>query len=462
MTGLPQKRHAPNKEVLTMPTTKLTLAPQQKQQLNVHLVQQMKLLQLNTLELDQYVQEAVEANPLLEFARGSGSDGWQETDGREYARSHGTRSRDDEPAPDPMANAARQEETLQQVLQEQLGCQKLSPEERQVARYIIGTLDSNGWWREDVSATAKAFGVTEPAVEAALHLVQQLEPAGVGARNLSQCLELQLPPDAPELVRQIVREGLELLGQNQIPALAKKFHTTKQAILAARELICGLDPRPGARYASEGPVAYQREDVRVDCTDKGLTVTVYDTWGGKFVLNQEYLAWGKEQGNAQVKAYLKEQLGRARQLQQLLKERQQTLLSVFRALVTHQESFFRLGPGHKQPLKLADLAEETGLAISTVSRALQHKAIGCKWGCFAAGTFLVGEAASQAAGTVTEERLQQLIRQVIDAEDKHHPLSDQGICEALEKQGVHTARRTVNKYRVKLGIPGKSGRKVWE
>ena len=445
-----------------MPTTKLTLAPQQKQQLNLHLVQQMKLLQLNSLELDQVVQEAVEANPLLEFSRGSETDGWQETDGREYPRSHSIRSRDDEPAPDPLANAVRQTETLQQVLLEQLGCQKVSGQERQLACYIIGTLDGNGWWREDVSATAKAFGVTEPAVEAALHLVQQLEPAGVGARNLSQCLELQLPPDAPELVRQIVREGLELLGQNQIPALAKKFHTTKQAILAARELICGLDPRPGARYASEGPVAYQREDVRVDCTDKGLTVTVYDTWGGKFVLNQEYLAWGKEQGNAQVKAYLKEQLGRAQQLQQLLKERQQTLLSVFRALVTHQEPFFRLGPGHKQPLKLADLAEETGLAISTVSRALQHKAIGCKWGCFMAGSFLVGEAASQAAGTVTEERLLQLVRQVIDAEDKHHPLSDQGICEALEKQGVHTARRTVNKYRVKLGIPGKSGRKVWE
>ena len=445
-----------------MPTNRLTLAPQLKQQLNLHLVQQMKLLQLNALELDQVVQEAVEANPLLEFARGSDADGWQETDGREYPRSHSPRSRDDEPAPDPLANAARQEQTLPQALLEQVGCQKLGKEEKQLVYYIIGTLDGNGWWREEVAATAQAFGVEEQAVEKALHRVQQLEPAGVGARNLSQCLELQLPPDAPELVRQLVREGLELLGQNQIPALAKKFRTTKQAILAARELICGLDPRPGARYASEEPVAYMREDVRVDCTDKGLTVTVYDTWGGKFVLNQEYLDWGKEQDSAQVKAYLKEQLGRARQLQQLLKERQQTLLQVFKALVTHQEPFFRLGPGHKQPLKLADLAEETGLAISTVSRALQHKAIGCRWGCFSAGSFLVGEAASQATGTVTEERLQQLIHQVIDAEDKHYPLSDQAICEALEKQGVHTARRTVNKYRVKLGIPGKSGRKVWE
>lgn len=268
-----------------MPTTKLTLAPQQKQQLNLHLVQQMKLLQLNTLELAQYVQEAVEANPLLEYSRDAADGNWQETDGREYPRSHSTRSRDDEPAPDPLANAARQEETLQQVLLEQLGCQKLEKQERSLAEYIIGTLDGNGWWKEDISATAKAFGVTEAAVEAALHRVQQLEPAGVGAQNLAQCLELQLPPEAPELVRQIVREGLELLGQNQIPALAKKFCTTKKAVLEAKEIVCRLDPRPGARYASEGPVTYQREDVRVECTDKGLTVTVYDTWGGKFVLN---------------------------------------------------------------------------------------------------------------------------------------------------------------------------------
>lgn len=447
-----------------MPTTKLTLEPQLRQQLNLHLVQQMKLLQLNALELDQYVQEAVEANPLLELPPNGAMENWQETDGREYWRKGGNRSREDETPPDPLESATRQEKTLQQTLLEQLGCQKLKPQERQLACYIIGTLDGNGWWREDVAATARAFGVDPGVVQEALHRVQQMEPAGVGAENLAQCLELQLAqrPEVPELVHQVVQEGLELLGENQIPALAKKFHVTNQAVLAAREIICRLDPKPGARYASAGPVPYQREDVWVEAGSKGLTLTVHDTWGGKFVLNQEYLDWGKEQSSEQVKSYLKEQLGKARQLQQLLRERQQTLLQVFQALVTHQEPFFRLGPGHKQPLKLADLAEETGLAISTVSRALQHKAVGCKWGCFSAGSFLVGESAFQAAGTVTEERLQQLIRQTIQGEDKRHPLSDQAICEALERQGIHTARRTVNKYRVKMGIPAKSGRKEWE
>lgn len=112
-------------------------------------------------------------------------------------------------------------------------------------------------------------------------------------------------------------------------------------------------------------------------------------------------------------------------------------------------------------MKLADLAEETGLAVSTVSRALQHKVIGCRWGSFTAGSFLQGQASSHEQGAVTEERLQQLIRELIEGEDKHHPLSDQAICRALEQQGVQVARRTVNKYRVKMGIGDKSARKEW-
>lgn len=445
-----------------MGITKLTLAPQQKQQLNLHLVQQMKLLQLGALELEQYVQEAVEANPLLEFPSEVTGPAWQET-AQEAYRGKRIRDKEDDPLPDPVANASRQEKTLQQVVEEQLGCLPLSDQERALAFYIAGTLYSRGWWTESVEETARAFGVPEEQVLQALQKVQQLEPAGVGAQDLSQCLLLQLEqaPEGTELARKIIQSGLEQLGQNQIPALARKFHVTAREVLDAKAQICALDPKPGARFAEAGPVVYQREDARVEDTGAGLQVTVYDTWGRKFVLNQEYLDWAGEQGNGQVKAYLKEQLGKARQLQQMLKERQQTLLLVFQALVSHQEPFFRLGPGHRQPLKLADLAEETGLAISTVSRALQHKVIACRWGSFPAGSFLVGQAVTQSAGAVTEEKLQELIRKVIEEEDKRKPLSDQGICDALARQGIRTARRTVNKYRVKMGIGDKSARKEW-
>lgn len=112
-------------------------------------------------------------------------------------------------------------------------------------------------------------------------------------------------------------------------------------------------------------------------------------------------------------------------------------------------------------MKLADLAEDTGLSLSTVSRALQHKILGCRWGSFTAGSFLQGQAASREEGQVTEEKLQQLIRELINGEDKHHPLSDQALCRALERQGIQVARRTVNKYRIKMGIGDKSARREW-
>ena len=419
-----------------MGMTKLILAPQQKQQLNLHLVQQMKLLQLGALELEQYVREAVEANPLLEFPGEAEGPAWQETAQEVYRRKR-TRDQEDEPLPDPVANAGRQEKTLQQVVEEQLGCLRLSGVDRSLACYMAGTLDSRGWWTESVEETARAFGVTEDRVLQVLQQIQQLEPAGIGARDLSQCLLLQLENQGKEadLTRRIIREGWTFWPGTRSRPWPGNSAVPRRKSWPAKARICVLDPKPGARFAGAGPVVYQREDARVEDTGEGLKVTVYDTWGRKFVLNQEYLDWAGEQGNGQVKAYLKEQLGKARQLQQLLKERQQTLLVVFQALVSHQEPFFRLGPGHRQPLKLADLAEETGLAVSTVSRALQHKVIGCRWGSFTCRKFcLQGQASSHEQGAVTEERLQQLIRELIEGEDKHHPLSDQAICRALNSR----------------------------
>ena len=197
---------------------------------------------------------------------------WQETDGREYWRRGGERSREDETAPDPLESAARQEKTLQQTLLEQLGCQKLEPLERQLACYIIGTLDGNGWWREDVAATARAFGVEPEAVKKALHRVQQMEPAGVGAENLAQCLELQLAqrPEVPELVHQVVREGLELLGENQIPALAKSsMSPTRQCWLPGKSSAVWIpSPVPGTPAPDRFP--YQRRMYGWKPVPKGL------------------------------------------------------------------------------------------------------------------------------------------------------------------------------------------------
>ena len=231
--------------------------------------------------MEQYILEAVEANPLLEFPGEGMAPDWRETAG-EQGRNRTVRDREDDPLPDPVANAGRQEKTLQAGGG---GTGGVSAAFRsRTAPGLLHGRDSGqrGWWTESIPDTARAFGVTEETVLKVLGLIQQLEPAGVGARDLSQCLLLQLENQGKEadLARKIIREGLDLLGQNQIPALARKFRCTQEEVLKARERIRALDPKPGSRYAAPGPVAYQREDLWVEDTGTGLQVTVHDPGGG--------------------------------------------------------------------------------------------------------------------------------------------------------------------------------------
>lgn len=239
---------------------------------------------------------------------------------------------------------------------------------------------------------------------------------------------------------------------------------TKEAILAARDLIRSLNPKPGTAFSEAGPVEFLHEDAFVKTTEKGLKITLSTSYGRTLVINKGYLSILDNSDRPKVKEYLKKELKRAKELQALLKSREDTLAVVLDALATHQERFFRYGPGHKVPLKLADLADDTGFAISTISRALSHKVIACRWGAYPADAFLVGTAAkaSEEKGTeTTDEALELALQSLIDDEDKHHPLSDQALCDKLNAMGIPVARRTVNKYRTKLGIPGKSARKVW-
>jgi RNA polymerase sigma-54 factor len=441
----------------------MVLQPAQKQQLNARLVQQMKLLQMNGQELENYIAKAVEENPVLDFPEAS--EEWQEQ-GPSFRQASGpARAADDDPLPNPVENAHQEKHTLEEVLIRQLGCLTLSQKEERLAYYLIGTLDAAGYWKGDLKKTAGLFGVKEDAARRLLTRIQHFEPTGVAAGSLKECLLLQLEPETEEnsLARRIIEEGLELLADNRIPELASRFGVTRKEILVGRDLIRTLDPKPGALYRQENPTVFLHEDAFVECGPQGLKLTVYNPWGGQLVLNRHYLSIAEETDSEKIRAYLKEQIGKAKALQHLIKGRYETLRLILEALVTHEEAFFRWGPGHKAPLRLADLAEETGMAVSTVSRALQNKVIACRWGAYEAGDFLMGTAGGdgETAGT-TDEQIELAIRHIVDGEDKRHPLSDQAICDCLKKEGIVLARRTVNKYRTKLGIPGKAARKSWE
>jgi RNA polymerase sigma-54 factor len=442
----------------------MTIIPTQKQQLSQHLILQMKLLQMNSDELDAYVAKEVEQNPLLDFPEPIIP---RYEEGSSWRSLHiGRKAPDEDDSLNPLENTSSPITTLADFLEEQIGCLSLSHEDKRIAYYIIGTLEPSGYWHEDPQKAAEHLGVTKKAILSVLYQIQQLEPCGVGARSLKECLLLQLDSqkEKSDLARKIVQEGLEELAQNKIPQLAAHFSVTKDAVLEARNLIRRLNPKPGAAYNQSEPVEFLHEDIYVKVLDKGLQILFSSSYGKTLIINKEYMDILDHTDRPKVKKYLKKELNRARNLQRLLKNRDKTLSLVLEALVTHQEAFFRYGPGHKIPLKLTDLAEETGFAISTVSRALSHKVIACRWGAFAANSFLVGTTAKSYAHTgkeVTEEALIIALKKLIKEEDKHHPLSDQALCERLNASGISVARRTVNKYRTKLGIPEKSARKIW-
>ena len=301
------KRRKPMKGVLAMPLS-MTLEPVQKQQLTQHLIQQMNLLQMTSEELDAFVAREVEQNPLLDFPEERET--WRE-EGPEWRRMH-LRARDpsDDPPSSPVENAHALEMTLEAFLDDQIGCLSLSPLEARLAYFIAGTLDPSGYWREDPVAVAERFDATEEVVLAVLQQVQHLEPCGVAARSLKECLLMQLAQQKGDtsLAQKIIEEGLDDLARNRIPQLASRFNVTKEAILAARDLIRSLNPKPGTAFSEAGPVEFLHEDAFVKTTEKGLKITLSTSYGRTLVINKGYLSILDNSNRPKVKEYLKKEL----------------------------------------------------------------------------------------------------------------------------------------------------------
>ena len=296
-----------------------------------------------------------------------------------------------------------------------------------------------------------------------LERIQQMDPPGVGARNLRECLLLQLrrDRDSDPVTERIIEHYLPEVAKNHLSQIARKLKVPLDRVFAAVEQIRSLDPRPGSAFEGGEQPIYVRPDAFVEKLGDGLDVRMEERTAARLTLNRDYVAMLETATDPELCAYLREKVSQARALTAQVAQRGTTLQRVIRALTARQEAFFLLGRGHRSPMTLADLAADTGLHPSTVSRAMRGKYIQCSWGLFPLNYFLTSGAAAVGSDgeAVTQERIQALIRQMVDDEDKHSPLSDEEICRRLTVLGVPVARRTVNKYRQMMGIPGRSGRR---
>lgn len=450
----------------------MELLQSQVQRLNQQQLQSVELLQMSTLELEAHLRDLAQENPLIEMEEPHSEPSvpkddellrrlrWLEDNDRQ---NHYYQRVDDEEF-DPLTRAGCSgglEETLVRFLSRQLDRMDLSAELRNAVTYLAACLDDGGYFRLALDDLAEHTGAPLPLLEQALEVLRSLEPAGVGAASLSQCLELQLlriGETGPALA--IVRDHLDALAKRHYRAIATKLSISQEEVQAAQAIIRELDPRPGAVFEQPGQIQYVLPDIYVTEVDGRFQVQPRTRERAPFQINVYYRNLLAQSQDKEVREYLTGKLRQAENLLWAIGQRDSTLVRCAQAIVEHQQNFFRLGPQALTPMRMVDLAQELGIHESTVSRTVREKYLQCARGVYPLNYFFSRSAtAADPDAAVGSTAARALLQRLIREEDPAHPLSDQKLCDQMALLGCAISRRTVAKYREEMNIPGASGRK---
>ena len=438
-----------------------------KQQLTLtpRLQQSVKLLQLSALECVQELHQAIAQNPFLEESVESESPdprSEREEAGEDSSRadldfsSSGGGGGSGEETPD-WTEWTASPSTLHDSLREQLLLLGLTERDHVLANLIIDALDDDGFLRlpvEDVAALAP--GAAPGEIETALRIVQTLEPAGIAARSLGECLSLQLEAmdrDTPgrDIALDVVQNRLSMMAARDNTRLLEALGCSDEELRLAMELIRSLDPRPGSKVGTFEPRAIV-PDVIVRKEKKRWVVTVNSAIYPRIRVNQQYADYFRQARDGET-ALLAQHLQEARWLVRNLEQRFLTIQRVAEAVVARQRNFFEYGDLAMRPLTLREIADELGLHESTVSRATSHKFMATPRGVVAFKRFFSRQLATTSGGSCSATAIRALLREFIAAEDRRNPLSDVQLTELLADRGVKVARRTVTKYRRSMQLP---------
>lgn len=483
----------------------LTMTPQ--------LQQAIRLLQLSTLDLQQEIQEALESNPLLELEDEQDSTDEIPADSNdspppaEEAQATTSDESWDEPAPEEQWNEeipselatdsnwddtfqhqstpgpARDdnwepgdndsaEDSLQDHLRWQLNLTPMSDTDRMLATALIDAVDPDGYLRTDVDEVLEHFRHSEPElfsdaepdeVEAVLHRLQQFDPPGVCARDLSECLQLQLRqlPDTTPMLKdalRLVRDHLSLLGSHDYRTLMRRMRLKEEALQQVIQLIQSLNPKPGTSISSEQS-EYVIPDVIVRKVQGQWSVTLNSEASPKLRINTDYAELIRRADNSADNTYLKNHLQEARWFLKSLMSRNETLLKVATEIVARQIDFFEEGEEGMKPMVLHDIAEAVEMHESTISRVTTQKYMHTPRGIFELKYFFSSHVSTSDGGAASSTAIRALIKKLISNENTAKPLSDNKIAALLKEQGFNVARRTVAKYREAMHIPPSNERK---
>jgi RNA polymerase sigma-54 factor len=481
----------------------------QKQILAPRMIQSMEILQLPILALQERIEQEMEENPVLEVRQEEPELAAEETEADEQRppdapteeerelvideahsnegdferlmkmdeewpdhfeeRQHGSRGEIEQAGErklDAMANAAARPQSLQDYLHDQLSWFDLEPDLRAMADRIIYNLDPNGYLHlrlEDL--LGPDAGKEELALaERALRQVQRLDPPGVAARDLKECLLLQLVPGIPhyEQLQTLIANHLEDLEHNRLPAISRRTGYSIELIQEVLGELRKLNPKPGAEY-NDVVATPVTPDVFVEQDEDGkYSVRLEDTDTPSLFISPYYRKLFQDPTTSQeTREYIKRKINSAQWLIDSIQQRRSTLQKVSRAIVDYQREFLDKGPEAIEPLKMQQIADQVGVHVTTVSRAVDEKWIQTPRGIFPLRRFFCGGTTSAAGEEVAWDAVRLKLQEIVDGEDKQHPLSDDQLVQQLAAAGLTVARRTVTKYRKAMGILSSRQRRDW-
>jgi len=443
-----------------------------EQKLSPQLIQSLKLLQLPTLELERYLKTELETNPLLEEVqtaevsteqalreqRDATGDQFDEQDWRQIIADgsdvggRGLRpdtSREFEELPQPA------ETSLQEHLLSQLNLTDLDGTERTVAEEIIGNINEDGYLAATLEEIAAAIGVDPEAVESVLPVVQGFDPSGVGARDLGECLAIQLRERGEEntILMALVEEHLEDLQHHRITAIAKALDLLESDVQSAVEELSQLNPRPAAgRFGAAARTILP--DLLVEKVDGRFMVLFNDRSLPSLKISSLYkeILARDSQASEDTRKYVLDKLNGARWLLRAIAQRRSTMIKVMEYIVRAQYEFLERGIMHLRPMTLQEVADAIGMHVSTVSRVTNGKYVQTPQGVFELKYFFGGRIENKDGRDASNKSIKERIERLVKEEDGRKPLSDQKIVDILQEEGYEIARRTVAKYRDAMGI----------
>jgi len=449
-----------------------------QQVLAPQLQQSLLILQAPLLELRNLVQQEMETNPVLEElstelspeerdgAEASADDNFKEEfdklarldeEWRDYMAQSGSysgRSREAKDKRQFFFDSIATQETLQQNLIGQLNQTALNADDRKAAELIIGNIDDNGFLQSTPEEMALNAGIPEEDFERMLALIRSFYPPGVGARDLRECLLIQLERDGKQnsLEYKIISEHMEDLGKRRFPEIARRMGMSVEKVQECANNIARLNPRPGQIFTA-APPNYVLPDVTVEKMDGEYQVILNGEQIPHLRISNTYkdiMAQGNN--GSEVKDYIRDKIRSGKFLIRSIHQRQQTISNIAQLIVSRQRDFFEHGSSHLKPMTMKEIADAVGVHETTVSRAVSGKYMATPWGVFEMKYFFTSGYQTASGESMSNTSVKDVVLDLVKNENGNAPLSDMEIVEILRERGIPIARRTVAKYRTELNI----------